>query len=73
MGNPYTDFGRAIFGEQLRHERSFPAAFASAVRSIGEREQAASLRASQPQLFQGAAIGAKLRELEARLATHSGE
>ncbi len=73
MGNPYTDFGQAIFGEQLRHERSFPTAFTNAVRIIGKREEAASLRASQPQVFEGAAIGAKLRELEARLATHSGE
>jgi hypothetical protein len=71
MGNPYTDFGQAIFGEQLRHERSFPTAFSNAVRLIGKREEAASLRPSQPQVFEGAAIGAKLRELEARLATYS--
>ncbi len=73
MGNAYTDFGKAIFGEQLRHGRSFPAAFASAVQLVEARDQEAGRRASHPQMFEGAAIGAKLRELEARLATHSGD
>ena len=70
-GNAYTDFGRAIFAEQLYAERSFPLAFTSAVREIDKRESAADLRASRPQVSQGSAIGAKLRELEERLAVRS--
>jgi hypothetical protein len=70
-GNPFTDFGRAIFGEELVHERSFMTAFTRAADAIDRREVDAKLRASRPQIAEGSAIRAKLSELEARLATQS--
>jgi hypothetical protein len=71
MGNPFTDFGRALFAEQLPRERSFVTAFTNTTRSIAERESAKDLLASRPQLFVGSAIAPKLRELEAQLGNES--
>jgi hypothetical protein len=71
VGNAFTDFGRAVFAEQLSRERSFPTAFLGAARDIDKREVEADLRTSRPQVSQGSAIGAKLRQLEERLAARS--
>jgi hypothetical protein len=73
MGNPFTDFGRALFGEQLVHERSFLTAFTHAAEVIEQRELDASVLASRPQISEGTAIGSKLRELEERLGARSLE
>jgi hypothetical protein len=73
MGNPYTDFGRAVFGEELVHERSFTTAFTKAADVIGKREADAGVLASRPQISEGAAIKSKLRELEERLAVQSSK
>jgi hypothetical protein len=72
-GNAFTEFGRAVFGEQLLHERSFVTAFTNAVDAVEKAEVERELRASRPQLFEGAAIGEKLRELEDRIASESPE
>ena len=69
MGNAFTDFGRAVFDEQLRHEWSFMTAFTNAARVIEARERESKLVASRPQIAEGAAIREKLREIEARLAS----
>ena len=72
-GNAFTDFGRAVFSEQLYVERSFPRAFANAARAIDKREVEADLRTSRPQVFEGSSIGAKLRQFEERLAVESAK
>ena len=71
MGNAYTDFGRALFAEQLTRERSFSTAFAAATDQVTRRETTDGLLNSRPQIYEGPAIGAKLRELEARLQNPS--
>lgn len=68
MGNAFTDFGRAVFDEQLRKERSFPIALVNAARVIEGRELEDERVASRPQISEGSAIREKLRELEVRLA-----
>jgi hypothetical protein len=70
-GNAYTDFGRALFG-QLRRTRSFEAALAAATDEIARAEARDGRRASLPRVSKGAAIGAKLAELEARLERGDG-
>ncbi|MSP82963.1 MAG: hypothetical protein EXQ94_08530 [Alphaproteobacteria bacterium] len=67
-GRDFTEFGRAYFGEALWHETSFVAAFERAKRTIAAAEAAFDLTPSEPQMFEGTAIRAKLRELEWRLA-----
>ena len=67
-GNAFTDFGRAVFSEQLSVERSFPTAFTKAAQLIDKQEVETDRRTSRPQVSQGSAIGPKLRELEVRLA-----
>jgi hypothetical protein len=66
-GNEYTDFGRALFGEALREERSLPIAFGRAVRVVDERDRAEGRRPSLPRLHLGARVQDKLGEIEARL------
>jgi len=46
-------------------------AFTKAADVIGQREADAGLLASRPQISEGSAIEAKLRELEERLAVQS--
>ena len=66
-GNDFSEFGQAVFGEQLVHEWSFPTAFANAGKVISRRETERKLTPSFPQLFVGRAMDAKLRKLERRL------
>jgi len=67
-GEDLTWFGRAYFDEALRRTRSFTEAFDLARAAVAAREREQRLTASNPQMVAGAAIRAKLRELEARLA-----
>lgn len=67
-GNPFTDFGRALFGEQLLKEQSFPTAFHAAVQLAKRWDEERERKASQPRVFEGSAIRNKLHSLEARLA-----
>jgi hypothetical protein len=67
----FTAWGQAVIAEQLETERSFPTAFAKAAKVIKQRETAAGLVESQPQIHVGAAIEAKLRLLEARLTAEA--
>ena len=63
----FTYFGKALFDEELRRTHSFTEAFEGARRAIAERERSEKHEASNPQLFVGAAMGGKLREVESRL------
>jgi hypothetical protein len=62
-----TYFGDALFGHALRLEDSFIKAFEQAKVRIAEREQAEKRRPSEPQLFVGKAMAAKLPRFEAEL------
>jgi hypothetical protein len=73
MGNPFTNFGRAVFEEQLVRERSFFTAFTNAAKVIDKREVDAKVRTSRPQIAEGSSIRAKLRELEQGLAARSAK
>jgi hypothetical protein len=64
-----TYFGDALFGHAFRVEDSFVKAFAEAKARIEARERAEELRPSEPQLFVGQAMAAKLPKLEAELRT----
>ena len=66
-GRTNTEFGRAIFVEQLETQRSFSDAFGAATRQIGLAEAKAGLLPSRPQIAEGAAIGPKLRAFEGQL------
>jgi len=70
--NDFTYFGRALIDEELRRSRSFLDAFDAAKRSIGAREAALGLPPSEPQAFVGAAVRAKLDEIERRLIRAAG-
>lgn len=63
----FTYFGRALFNEALRETHSFVDAFGTASAAIAERETAEELTPSEPQIYIGATIRAKLAELEDRL------
>jgi len=63
-----TYFGKAYFDEALRSTYSFSAAFEAARIAIGQRERALGLQPSNPQLFVGEAIAAKLERMEQRFA-----
>ena len=63
----FTYFGKALFDEELRRTHSFTEAFESARRAIAERERAGKHEPSNPQIFVGAAMAGKLREVESRL------
>lgn len=71
-GRQFTEYGRALFAEQLRRERSFETAIERANTVVAEREKASSLTASLPQISVGAAIREKLRTLEARVGDDDG-
>jgi hypothetical protein len=65
--NDFTYFGDAYINTALRRELSFVTAFEQARQSIVAREKAEHLTPSQPQIYVGKAIKAKLRQLEQRL------
>jgi hypothetical protein len=62
-----TGFGQAYFGDALRSTRSFIDAFTRAAALVAERERAAGLPASNPQMQVGAGIREKLERLQQRL------
>ena len=62
--NDFTYFGDAFINTALRHQRSFVAAFDEAKAIIARREADEKLTPSQPQIYLGAAMKAKLHELE---------
>lgn len=66
-GRPMTEFGRAVFGEQLAEQQSLVRAFTKAIKVLGEREASNKLTPSAPILHVGAAIAVKLERLEHRL------
>jgi hypothetical protein len=68
-----TYFGDALFQHALRFEDSFVKAFEQAKQRIAERERAEKREASNPQIFVGDEMAAKLPRLEAELrARRSG-
>jgi hypothetical protein len=62
-----TYFGDALFQHALRFEDSFVKAFQNAKQRIAEREHAEHRRPSEPQLYVGTEMAAKLPQLEAEL------
>jgi len=58
-----TYFGKAYFDEALRRTRSLTGAFEDARKSIAERERAQSYEPSNPQIFLGEEIAAKLERM----------
>jgi Peptidase C13 family len=72
-GRAFTDFGRVVFDDELPKAHAFLPAFRAAIARTEKREADQGLRASSPQLFEGTAIGPKLRELEARFSTTGGD
>jgi len=66
-GRPMTEFGRAVFGEQLAEQQSFAAALAKAIAVVAEREASHKLTPSAPLLHVGKDIAAKLERLEHRI------
>jgi hypothetical protein len=66
-GSAATYFGDALFGHALRFEDSFVKAFEKARESIAAREKAEHRRASEPQLYIGTEMAAKLPKLEEEL------
>lgn len=67
-GRPMTEFGRAVFAEQLAEQRSLARALARAIKVLGEREASNKLKQSTPLLHVGTAIAAKLESLERRIS-----
>ena len=68
-----TYFGDALFQHALRFEDSFVKAFEQAKQRIAERERTEKRESSNPQLFVGDKMAAKLPRLEAELrARRSG-
>ena len=63
----FTYFGQAYFDQALRETYSFIDAFRHARDLLAAREQAESLTPSNPQIFVGSRIPAKLNALSARL------
>jgi hypothetical protein len=63
-GNEWTYFGEAYFRHALEKSKSFIEAFPLAARIVAEREAAEKLTPpSNPQMFAGRAIAARLKEL----------
>ena len=62
---PFTYFGDAYFGRALPASRSFIGAFDAAKAQVASWEAAQGFRPSLPQIHVGAAIAAKLDEIEA--------
>jgi hypothetical protein len=67
----FTYFSKAYFDEALRKTYSFEKAFAMAKDSILLREQKEGLEHSNPQIFMGEAMQAKLWALEERLSARA--
>jgi hypothetical protein len=65
---PFTYFGRALIGEALERESSFPSAFRLARGAIEKREKAEGFRPSHPQIFVGGAILPALDAIGRRLS-----
>jgi Peptidase C13 family len=63
-GEQWTDFGRAFFKDALPATGSFEGAFQRARGLIAQREVAAKLKASEPQIFVGDAIRERLQSLQ---------
>lgn len=63
----WTYFGKAYFDEALRHTTSFARAFEDAKPVIAEREREQKYDPSNPQMWEGNAIKAKLAALERQL------
>ena len=69
-----TYFGDALFQHALRFEDSLVKAFEQAKSRIEERERSEKLEPSEPQIFVGEEMAAKLPKLEAELrARRSGD
>jgi hypothetical protein len=66
-GSDATYFGDALFQHALRFEDSFVKAFQNARERIAERERKEHRRASEPQLYVGTEMAAKLPQLESEL------
>ncbi len=64
----FTYFSKAYYDEALRKTYSFEKAFTMAKESIRKREQKEGLEPSNPQIFMGKAMQAKLAKLEKRLS-----
>ncbi|HTS21742.1 MAG TPA: C13 family peptidase [Casimicrobiaceae bacterium] len=62
-----TYFGDALFQQALRFEDSFLKAFEDAKKIIADRERSEKRKPSNPQVFVGRAMAAKLPKLEAEL------
>ena len=62
--NDFTYFGDAFINTALRRQRSFVAAFDEAKEIIARREATEKLTPSEPQIYLGDAMKAKLPELE---------
>ncbi len=62
-----TYFGDALFQHALRFEDSFLKAFDDAKKIIADREKSEKRQASNPQIFVGHSMAAKLPRLEAEL------
>jgi hypothetical protein len=70
-GRQWTDFGRAYFKEALPATGSFEGALQRARELIAQREAAAKLTPSEPQIFVGDAIRQRLQALQTqRLGAH---
>ena len=70
-GRQWTDFGRAYFKEALPATGSFEGALQRARELIAQREAAAKLTPSEPQIFVGDAIRERLQSLQTqRLGSH---
>jgi Peptidase C13 family len=63
----FTWFSQAYYDDALRETRSFTEAFEMAKETVVEREQSEGYAPSNPQMFLGRAMRAKLAELERRL------
>jgi Peptidase C13 family len=61
-GRDFTYFGEAYFRDALARTRSFTEAFARAKDEVAKREREEGLEASQPQMWVGRAIGARLQQ-----------
>lgn len=68
IGRDFTEFGRAVFGEQLMRQRSIVPALQAAIESIRNREVDAGRKESNPQLWVGPKIAPKLDALAQRLS-----
>jgi hypothetical protein len=63
-GRDFTYFGEAYFREALAKTRSFVAAFDLAKESVARKEAGEKLAPSEPQMWVGRAIAARLKAFE---------